>query len=338
MAGAQGLAQGLGAGFASAGDSLANAIEHHKKLGSQAKAFETLLSTLSEDERPISLDEFKNLSAQDKVSTGAGFLQAQGYQHAQEEMKNAQQRRLTLADSLQGAQEQRANTARFPEFARSLTEATAPTTGQMQDFYEGPPGVMPEESLRPQARAITPRDFFQSLQSSGYNPGNETDSLLRSIEAGNERGGVLQPGSFTEDAVSGQRFYERGRTVLPSGVNPARMAQTTALDEQGPGTYLLPNGRTVTIHPPKADIGQVRDRDKYNAISRQITAISPFANSDPKMAARLKELEAELKGLGHGGGTGAAAPAAQSYQKGQRAIQNGVTYEFDGQNWNPAAR
>ena len=298
------------------GDMLDKRREENKRESAQASAADKFLNALPEDQRPPGLDphSLKMMGGKDKIAHMQGLIGAQSYQKGQEDLKLDLARRLSLADSLQAAQEQRANTARFPDFARSLTDATAPSVGQMQDFYEGPPGLgnagMPDESQRPQSRPITPRDFFQSLQSSGYNPGNETDSLLRSIEAGNERGtGVdwenVKP---REGKTSSGRGYVYGKggqfQFEPDMTNGGQDHERTLSD----GTLQSWNGRQwVTVPRERADPGKVTDRDKYNAIQRQIAAIAPFAASDPKMAARLKELETELGGLGQGG---PAAPDA----------------------------
>ena len=296
------------------GDMLEKRREETKRDTQAANAAEQFLKALPDD--ALSADEKSRLpllSGQGKIARMQGLLGAQAYQKGQEDVKLDIERRLSLAESLRGMQEQRANNARFPAFAQSLTDATAPGVGQMQDFYEGPPGLgnagMPDESQRPQSRPITPRDFFQSLQSSGYNPGNETDSLLRSIEAGNERGGVdwdnVKP---REGRTSSGRGYVYGKggqfQFEPDMTNGGQDHERTLSD----GTLQSWNGRQwVTVPRERADPGKVTDRDKYNAIQRQIAAIAPFAASDPKMAARLKELETELGGLGQGG---PAAPDA----------------------------
>jgi hypothetical protein len=243
------------------GDYIEKRREEAKREADQAAAADKFLKALPEDSRPAGLDphSLKMMGGREKIAHMQGLIGAQSYQKGQEDLKLDLERRLTLAESLRGMQEQRANTARFPAFAQSLTDATAPSVGQMQDFYEGAPGVMPEESLRPQARPIGPRDFFQAIQSSGYNPGSETDSLLRSIEAGQPKsGGALGPDILAQFGMvpTGGQVNPNGSASLTFGMPPGPPptgAVPILTTEGGPTGKATFGDKVIDLSPPNSE-------------------------------------------------------------------------------------
>lgn len=245
-----------------------------------------------------------------------------------------------LDDSLRGAQAQRENAGRFPSWAQGMSErGTAPG--------DVPFDATPEEFNR-RTSPMDGRAAFEEMLRSGFNPGNETDSLLKSIQGMNEGAGVnwenVKP---REGSTSDGRSYIYGKggqfQILPDMNNGGEDSERTLSD----GSQVFWNGqRWVAAPRARADTGSVTDKDRHRALTAEINALtsaSAFPGKTGEQArARIEELKKERDALGgsrspQGGGQG-DGPAASQYQKGQRAIQNGVTYEFDGQNWNPAAR
>lgn len=137
----------LGLGIASAGRSLGSALsklaDEHKRKNTQAKAVETFLSTLPEDQMPMDKLAFKNLSADQKIGVGMGLIQSQQFQQGQ------QQSQLNLAglarihQQMQADQDAAANNARSPAFLSALSRYRQPTLETMPPGVEGPPNQMP---------------------------------------------------------------------------------------------------------------------------------------------------------------------------------------------------
>jgi len=103
------------------------------------------------------------------------------------------------------------------------------------------------------------------------NSGNLVD-LLRVLQTGEqEEAGRAGPGSFDEDTTTGYRFYNKGKTVLPSGVNPKRAG--SAVPITGPdGERIgmgLPNRGGLT----RLEMGEVKDKDRYNRLSKQLNTL-----------------------------------------------------------------
>lgn len=130
----------------------------------------------------------------------------------------------------------------------------------------------------------------------------------------------LQGGNmnYEEDPVSGMRFARSGRSVLPSGVNPAKVSPTPTnmTDAEGnPLTvFVNPRGGSPTIVRPKeAKDPNAVNTDDYTALLRQkgdLIKLKANLMTDkaqhPAIDAQVKEIDAQMARYGQTG-KGAAA-------------------------------
>ena len=198
----------IGAGIASAGASISRGVldglEEAKKLKAQAKMAEGFLGTLKPEERPIALEEFSNLSAQDKVAKMQGFLGAQAYRKGQEDLLAAVGRRQGIAaENAMLPLRQRAleaETAMLPlkqqaleaEIAarRATEENRRATEEKIKSFNQAVSRrlqpVTDGIDLRP-APDINNQEIIRSLAESGLLMNGQEDNLLSALERGQGR-------------------------------------------------------------------------------------------------------------------------------------------------------
>ena len=104
----------------------------------------------------------------------------------------------------------------------------------------------------------------------------QEQEILNNLKAGG-------PGTFSEDPVSGMRFYEKRNTVLPSGVNPDKAFGARQIT--GPGGESLGFGL-----PSRSGVQPMRDQTQLTAAQRE------QANAR-RRSDLLKSYNEELKAL-----------------------------------------
>lgn len=135
---------------------------------------------------------------------------------------------------------------------------------------------------------------------------------------------------------------ERGdqqRTVIsPTGVTKT-FTPTKPEEVAGgePLTKTLPSGQTLAWMPNSKALHIINPKgEKENATAYQATQLAKFLNEtgDPEYT-NFVNMAKEMFKSSFRAPTNAPAKTEAKFTKGQRAVQNGVTYEFDGTNWNP---
>jgi len=169
----------------------------------------------------------------------------------------------------------------------------------------------------------------------------QEQEILNNLKAGG-------PGTFSEDPVSGMRFYEKRNTVLPSGVNPEKAFGARQIT--GPGGESLGFGL-----PSRSGVQPMRDQTQLTAAQREqanarrrsdllksyneeLKALSNPLNWDGTTAAQRaqhrQQIQQEIDAL-RDEGTPAPAPASPERPAGKRittqaqfdALPSGATYK-----------
>lgn len=326
--GGRALAAGVSGGVESLVRGFTQAAEERKRLGQVAKGAEGFVKSLSDDERGAlnipDADTFALMGAKEKIGTVTGALQAQGYKRAHQEM-------AVRAQQIKRWQDEDSN--------RSLEPGALANLAQLG-------GAAPEDVPAPVNNAgfdrmtapVTPAAQLAALSRNGYRPSLEHIApLMRALQPGKpvlpigevrnlQGGGRLigtggaphfapdegaqdAEGNFTEDPETGNRFYNRGKQVMPSGVNPTRSAEPVPqLDENGTliGHVVKTGGRAgIFVKATLPD--RLTAAQKLKALTSQYSALVSFPSLENKAAAA--GVHEEIQGLLGGGGAGGAAPA-----------------------------
>jgi len=118
-------------------------------------------------------------------------------------------------------------------------------------------------------------------------------------------------GRFTEDQVTGMRFYEKNKTVMPSGVNPDKAfgaRPITGPDGQSLGFGMPGRGGVTPLRT-----GEIRNTDKYKRLvtqeSKLLDGYTKALSEEERTAYRrqLNEVQAEISILESGGRAGGGA-------------------------------
>lgn len=262
--------------IAGAGANLGRALEklgeEHKRTNQQAKAVESFFGAMSEEERadiglPADMTSFKNLSARDKIATGHGIFQKQAFAQVGAAIRDTNQR-------IKSREAEQVNVGREPKFLSALARYRQPTMTPPPDGEEGPANRRPGmDTMSAAGRAA---------EETGYQlPPSALSKLLDE-----DMGGASGPLSFDEDPVSGARFARQKNTVLPSGVNPARIPSVTVED---PNTGELVN---LPINPRTGN-AMLRPKTPPNppkiseAFFKTLGDLAPGLD-DPKYAPRVR--------------------------------------------------
>lgn len=216
--------------------------EERKALGTQAKAFEALLGSLPEADRPLDIEAFKLLSAGDKVAVGTGLLQAQGYRKAQAELGMQPDRAALLrgqVDELRAGASQRQAETRVP-------------VEILRNAYDGVPMDLPD-------------DWADDLaaQQSGLSPA--ALSLLRGYSAAGAPVDRAVLGDLLQGASgrAGGTFFERKQFGKAQAI----------LNEKGekvPGQNIVVTGPNTSAmvadnaEPPKVFVDETNNAAFYN--------------------------------------------------------------------------
>jgi len=223
--------------------------------------------------------------------------------------------------------------AKLNEYAALTARATAQTAGLQQDNAAN-------TAFQNAATAATfargggapIRSNFEDVQAAAFaNPAAPAaqEILQQTARAGGKLAPSLQ---FEEDPVSGTRFATYGNILSPSGVNPARAGNAVAIT--GPRGENLGVGLPGRSGVTPLQTGQVKDKDKYNRLSKQLNTLvdaqsrvsyNPTASSayDKKIAAIAEQL-ADLEGgddVARGADTATTNPPVFRYRKNPKTGQ-----------------
>lgn len=261
--------------------------------------------------------------------------------------------RAALSRSAELIQRQRSEeetAAGLEGFARRYGELLgkkgAPSVEQLQDYYENGTG----NDARPEGQVMDPKAAL--AQALRENPraarSPHLDNLLSALQRGRDylplgktvevpgQGVMIGTGtgqphfaaaasvedaSFLTDPVSGKRFLQQGKSVLPSGEDPA----IAKPKKQASGNYpwlLVDDPKEFmkglkTISDPEERDRVLSTRVKVNQAAGKTDfnmALLEMMGVKPKEAGKSKNEEGRFK-------------------KGQRAIQGGHTFEYDGKEW-----
>jgi hypothetical protein len=298
--------------------------EEAKKLNQQAKAADAMVTANPEilSQLQLSAEQWKAGGARDRVAALQGIMQAQGYQKAQSEMKTAQlQRSLAQAQvdkfSRMETEDEAIGSAlqRLYPAGSSPTAAAGPQPQPQPSILEllSANGMAPQ-SAPPQAQGMVPSqiDIGRALNTEGLGGRGALNLLAQLEKIGmlQQKSRIPEP-SFVEDKETGNRFLQLDKTVLPSGINPARITAGAIpqVDEAtgniighsvpiGGGRYTF-RGIANEATTRKADIGSITEAEKALAnIDNEIAAYhrrGELAKTDKTVTApppsRLQELE-----------------------------------------------
>lgn len=199
-----------GAGFARG---LEEALQGFQQKSNERKAYQGMLDALKEagvvDE--VRFEQLKNADTDTIRGTVDGLITARTLKN--QDLQNAlREQNMRSGEFLN---RQRAAQTALLEDELSQGAARKRFYGELDSTIAAPLALSPEERERYVPKAPSQAQIFGALGRSGFAPKpSELDEVL-ALAGG--------PGSrFTEDPVSGYRFMQHGRQVLPSGVNPER--------------------------------------------------------------------------------------------------------------------
>lgn len=249
MAGLSALASGIGGGFsqglASMSEAFTKAQEKKKQLASQGKAADALFKASPELAKLTGMtpEDWALLAPEDKIAAVQGAQGAQAFEEGQ------RKGRLDVM-RLMAAEQELANAEREPAFLNELA--------QMGQAPEAVPSPMNNEAFDQRTRPVDLAGLAGAAGRTGYRLDMRTaDDLLRAANAGKADGEVMAPGEFIEDPITGTRFLTRGKTMLPSGTNPAKMVgEAEPVVDPRTGALLghnVFNGKTKTFKPVRAN-------------------------------------------------------------------------------------
>lgn len=202
------------------------------------------------------------------------------------------------------------------------------------------------ESLQGQARereAANLREVEFSKQrgnEAGFNAavaGMEKPDLMGVIKAGAQNNQLTTP-NFDNLLRSMEAGQPRGPITLPPGFVP----KNVSVDQTGKATTSY--GPEKDEKPLLGDYPWLYDENLDNVVEKirkigdpQQRSLAVAARNDFEvMKGRPSMLERFMFGTSATPGAGGKSqPAASQFNKGDRAKQNGVIYEYDGKNWNP---
>lgn len=266
----------LGLGIAGAGRSLGRALEkigeEHKRNATQAKAVETFLSTLPEDQLPMDLQAFKNLSAKEKIGVGMGLLQGQQFRNSQQEGQVNLARLAEINQRMQTQQAETANAAKSPAFLSALSRYRQPTLEAMPAGVEGPPNQVPGlDALSAAGRAseetgfqVPPTALARILDEIGQSEGG--NSLFTGADLGKLRPTEL-PGVHFMPTSRG------GGQVVTDPTQPQRPGAAKPTDE---GMIEIPDPDDP-IYGPRIRIPVSVARSQYPHLLKRLETGKPGA-------------------------------------------------------------
>ena len=170
-------------GMSNLGKGIGDAIAAHRKLSSAARSSETIFKLLNPDQKPVSDEEFANLSSRDKVAMTRGIFEQQGYQRAQADMAAVQERTRGLKQATdQAAQadpiqlnilrQQEAEMQRQAEQAKAAGARKEALNAKMVQLFD---------PARGGASKVDPNAVFGAIASTGNAMDPQTDNLLTSL-------------------------------------------------------------------------------------------------------------------------------------------------------------
>jgi hypothetical protein len=195
---------------------LSNYLTQQKQTSVDAKAADSFFKANPDALTKLNIhpDEYKNLSSTDRIAARVGYLQAQQAENVQ---AAADERRQVVEDDRTAGQ-----------FVNSFMtypgrEASPGVdTASLLSYGQGP-------IRQPDVPASTGNDFADRWAYASRNtPGlaaRHVDRIVSSLSKWQqitEGGGESLSPAFVEDPNTGARFVTRGKTMLPSGVNPER--------------------------------------------------------------------------------------------------------------------
>lgn len=236
------------------------------------------------------------------------------------------------------AEQTRADTlARFAAADKERQAIDADTQGAWQHIarYSTAPGgigpVLPMSQTVPEAlsqfpRALKNNNLDNVLGVLGrYSPQAEADHVPKIVDL---------DGVKTIYSPKGGQFQ-----LAPSSSLPADLPEV-------PGHTAVPNGRGGVAYVKN---GELTDTQRHSRLAAQervlLNSISRALSEEEKTGYRrqLRGVQEDIRAIEAGGANRTPAPAAATaapapatqFKPGERARQNGVTYEFDGRTWNP---
>ena len=263
------------AGFI-AGDMLAKIGEKHeadkerrKQETGRVKAAEAFLKNLPDDVRGFDTDALAMMSGPDKLGQMIGIIEAQKAKHEQQQTKS-------LMAALEANTEAGRNTARFPAFAAEMGRFAPP--GDLpfdipeQQFNQF---ALPEGQTQP-----GPRELFQALSRTQFNPGNELNQLVNALEQKNSGMSIADAIAAANNAPAGYgkgslRINPNGTAsvdfaplpppVPPVNVPPGLDAKSVTVDASGKATTTYGiTDRSKALTEAQANALQYSDRMAFN--------------------------------------------------------------------------
>lgn len=219
----------LATAIAGAGASLGRAIERlgeeHKRKNTQAKAVESFLGAMSDEDRAKfgvpDLTEFKNRSADDKIGFGLGLRQAADFRREQGNLDYMGALKRNMEARAEHEKAEDLNALKQPQFLELTSRYRTPSLQNLPPEFIGPPEEVPGLDLAGAAG--------RAARESGYTlPGAALSRLL------------------DENGAAGHPTFFKSK---PGELQPLR-------DETGalvPGHYLLPTGPNASQPFTKTD-------------------------------------------------------------------------------------
>lgn len=231
--GANALGQGIGRGIQSLGDDIQNYLKEKKRKGDLAAQLRRTLKVAYPDRA----GDFESMGLPDLQGEleGQALKSYQARQQAQDRLNSLHAE--LFGQQVEAAKRAAENDKHLPEFMDKWSNLITPHLEAPPSGEEGPSNLIPGMSG---AEAIG-----RAAKESGYVPnlrGAIDDMIRKRIDAGSE------DGTFTEDPVTGERFFQRGNNTLKSGINPAKKSanpqvpQEIQIGGKPSGWALFPDG------------------------------------------------------------------------------------------------
>ncbi len=330
LAGYQGLGAGIGGGLRELGEAIEKRREETKRLNTAGKASKQFLKAIAEStgQDPHEIDA---MSAADAIAHMTGMSAAENYKKGVMDSKVALQRIAASEAKTKLDEDELSNLKLQPvfgrEYSRLARQPQPPSMESLADFDET--GIMPEAEPPLTGAALA----FAAAEKSGHRLSNTVlGDVLRLQAAGG--GGKLPRATklagrdvvFSEDTGAFQVL-----PTLPTGGETSYFTDPVS-GEPVPGLLNI-GGKPVAIPQPKTELGEVRTRDTYNAITQEINALAIFDGVEETKANkpakdRLKELRRKRDALELGTLRMPATPDPQRNAllkaEAQRAIDRGA--------------
>lgn len=255
-------------------------------------------------------DQFNMLSTPDRVAKVKGVIEAEVLKSAFAEQKQkAQAANMLMEERRRGMADEESfrGMAQSAPIARAMAEGRGPIRPGPTTLQD----VMQAATANPTARSAVPL-IEQGMR-----------------QAQTEGAEDLSP-NWLEDPTSGMRFLGRGRTTLPSGMNPDKAVGNLP---EIPGFSAAPTGRGgfTWVKTPTPGLSPKDLLSSYQAELKALDEPGSWVGTTPEQrAAHRAELQSKVEALRSGGSASDPASRPNVTQEEYAALKKGDKYWWNG--------